>query len=107
MERVARTEMIQSDRTICATAGRAAVEGHRYQREENIPAKWLGVGANWRERLLFDWSYIACSCRRSYERIRFESGNSNTRSSDEMLALALYAEARAHEIAYIVDWVRS
>lgn len=104
---MARTEMIQSDRTICATAARAEEEGHRYQREENRPVAWLGIYAIWRDRLLFDWSYVACACRRSYDRVRSESSNANTRGSDEFLALALYAEARAFEIAYTVDMARS
>lgn len=57
--------MIQSDRTICATADRAEVEAHRYGREENRPLAWLGVNATWRERRLFDWSYLAAQARRS------------------------------------------
>lgn len=57
--------MIQSDRTIAATAERAEVEGARYGREENRPAHWLGVNATWRERRLFDWRYLAASARRS------------------------------------------
>lgn len=75
--------MIQSDRTICATAGRAEVEADRYGREENIPAKWLGIDATWRERRLFDWSYLACAARRSGQR-----------------TLAEYAEQRALALAY-------
>ena len=57
--------MIQSDRTIVATAQRAEVDAHRYNREENIPKKWLGIHATWRECRLFDWSYLAAQFRRS------------------------------------------
>lgn len=60
--------MIQSDRTIVATADRAEVEAfaHAHNRvSENVPVKWLGRDATWRERLLFDWSYIAAEARRS------------------------------------------
>jgi hypothetical protein len=57
--------MIQSDKTVCATAGIAEAEGARYLREENNPMKWLGVHSTWRKRRLFDWSYLACSAHRS------------------------------------------
>jgi hypothetical protein len=57
--------VIQSDRTICATAERAEVEAFRYGREENRPVYWLGIYATWRECRLFDWTYLAASARRS------------------------------------------
>lgn len=57
--------MIQSDRTIAATAERAEVEAHAYNRvSENNPRAWLGRDATWRERRLFDWHYIAAEARR-------------------------------------------
>lgn len=57
--------MIQSDRTIAATADRAEVEAFAHNRvSENKPAYWLGVAATWRERRLFDWHYIAAEARR-------------------------------------------
>lgn len=62
--------VIQSDRTVCATAERAEVDGHRYNREENNPRKWLGEEphSSWRERRLFDWTYLAAQYRRSGNR---------------------------------------
>ena len=72
--------MIQSDRTICATAERAEAEAHRYNREENRPVAWLGADATWRERRLFDWRYLAAQARRSGD-----------------LAIVLHAEQRAAE----------
>lgn len=72
--------VIQSDRTIIATAERAEVDAWRYGREENRPMHWLGIYATWRECRLFDWSYLAASARRS-----------------DQTALAEYASARALE----------
>jgi hypothetical protein len=72
--------MYQCDLTIRATAGRAEADAHRYNREENIPTKWLGTKATWRERRIFDWSYLERSAERS--------GNSE---------LAEYARARGSE----------
>lgn len=53
-----------ADNTIIATARKAECEGHRYNREENDPRQWLDVNANWRQRRLFDWAYIAFSMER-------------------------------------------
>jgi hypothetical protein len=57
--------VIQSDRTICATAERAEAEGHRRNRSENNPSAWLGTTASWRERRLFDWWYLRSESIRS------------------------------------------
>jgi hypothetical protein len=57
--------MNQADRNICSAAETAEAQSHRYNREENIPTKWLGTTATWRERRLFDWTYLAHSADRA------------------------------------------
>lgn len=49
-----------ADGTVVATARRAEAEANARggRVSENVPSRWLGVDASWRQRRLFDWAYL-------------------------------------------------
>lgn len=47
-----------------AAAWRAEAESARLGRWRGDPKEWIGEGASWDERRVFDWTYLAATCAR-------------------------------------------